>query len=322
MTDFKPLRAIALAVLVAACSAPAVAMPSMSHAPDAASSDSHPSASPIASPSGAPATLEFDAAFGAAVDAAREIPLAGLSPTEPATPVCQGIGQPGQPASFCLASMPIAEPLVTLTAVSVGSRGSTGMMMAYAAMPDGIEGTPLPAPEIGEDARLSRTWSERGCAAVLAVGDGTLIISVQVRLEAGPATADCGLEAPTDYLEKVGHILLDGLAPFRAVGLPVDDLAARDVVVDLITDGNLEPDDREIVTLPPEFAHLSDSGDVIAIRDADDWTIVFFEVRGMVDNYSGWVFRSSGNLGAEEDPLQGGRATVERLDDHWFHVTT
>jgi hypothetical protein len=236
------------------------------------------------------------------------------------TPTCQAIGDPGS-QRFCIAEFSAADPVVTLWVTAAGSVGGTSLLMAYAAMPDEIEGTVLPAPDIGDDTRLARSWGNRGCSAVLAVRDGTLIVSVQVRLASGAAAADCDLEVPIDYLETVARGLLDGLSAYRAIGLPVDDPAARDRAASLIIDGTLRPGERDLVTLPAEFANLSDSGEVVAMRDGDDWTIVFFEVRGIVDNYSGWVFRSSGMLDAEEDPLGGGTVIVERLDDHWFHVT-
>jgi hypothetical protein len=189
-------------------------------------------------------------------------------------------------------------------------------------MPDGIVGTVLPGPDLGDEASSARSWGVQGCSAVLAVRDGTLIVSVQVRLASGAAAADCALPAPTDYLETVARSLLDNLGAFRAVGLPVDDAAARDRAARLITDGSLRPGERDLVTLPPEFANLSDGSEVVARRDVDGWTIVFFEVRGLVDHYSGWVFRSNGKLGADEDPLGGGSATVKRIDAHWFHVAS
>jgi hypothetical protein len=273
-------------------------------------------------PSATPAVdlSEFDSRFAAAIDAAAGVRLAGLAPPDTATPTCQAIGESGMPARYCTAAFPAADPVVTITAIAPGSMSATGLLMAAVAMPDGIEGTELPAPALGDAANLARSWSERGCKAVLAVRDGTLIVSVQVRLTSGPAASDCGLDAPNDYLEAVARTLLDHLGAYRALGFPVDDPAARNRVARLITDGTLKPRERDLVTLPPEFASLSDTGEVVASRDGDDWTIVFFEVRGMVDHYSGWVFRSNGELGADEDPLGGGSAIVKRIDDHWFHV--
>jgi hypothetical protein len=55
------------------------------------------------------------------------------------------------------------------------------------------------------------------------------------------------------------------------------------------------------------------------MREGRRWTIVFFELRGVVDNYSGWVYRSSGRLGPHEDPL-GGDGTVRRIGPKWFHI--
>ena len=116
--------------------------------------------------------------------------------------------------------------------------------------------------------------------------------------------------------------MLEGLGAYRGFGLPVDDPAGRDRAARLITDGTLRPGERDLVRLSQELANLSDTGEVVAMRDGADWTIVFFEVRGVVDNYSGWVYRSSGQLGVDEDPLGGGSATVERIDEHWFHVAS
>lgn len=196
-------------------------------------------------------------------------------------------------------------------------------MMVYAEMPDGIEGTILSAPKLGDEARLARTWGPIGCAAVLAARKGTLVVSARVLLKPGAAAADCGSPAPMEYLETVVTGLLDALAPsFASVGLPVDDPEARQRAVQLILSGKLVPGEREIVKLPPNLALLSDTGEVIATHDGADWTIVFFEFRGVVDRYSGWVYVSTGKLGPDEDPLGGGSAKVNRIDAHWFHVTT
>jgi hypothetical protein len=315
--------AVTLAVAAAGCGGGTQPL-APSNGTTAAAGPSGLAASPSAAALVAPSAdlSEFDGRFSAAVETAKDVPLAGLPPSGTVTPECQALGEPTSPSRFCIAQLPAADPIVTIMANATGSMGATGLMMAYAAMPDGIRGTVLPAPALGDEASSARSWGDQGCTAVLAVRDGTLIVSVQVRLANGAAAVDCGLDAPTDYLETVARTLLDNLGAFRAVGLPVDDPAARDRAARLITDGTLRPGERDLVTLPPEFASLSDSGEVIARRDADGWTIVFFEVRGLVDHYSGWVFRSTGKLGADEDPLGGGSATVERIDEHWFHVAS
>ena len=318
------IGAIALAVATAGCGGRTGQHLPPTSGTIAASDSSGLVASPRAASREVPSAslAEFDARFAAAVDTAKDVPLAGLPPSGTVSPTCQASGEPTPPSRFCIAQLPAEDPIVTIMANATGSMGATGLMMAYAAMPDGIRGTVLPAPVLGDEASSARSWGDLGCTAVLAVRDGTLIVSVQVRLAKGAAAVDCGLDAPTDYLETVARTLLDNLAGFRAVGLPVDDPVARDRAARLITDGTLRPGERDLVTLPPEFASLSDGGEVIARRDGEGWTLVFFEVRGLVDHYSGWVFRSSGNLGADEDPLGGGSATVERIDEHWFHVAS
>ena len=316
------IAGIALAAATAACAAG----PTGSEAPPA--SVFFP-ATPIAVPppsTGVPAAggatdlTSLDAAFETAIAASLTIPFPGLSTGEHATPTCQALGSSGPPGRMCIAMAPSTEPIVTFWVIAAGSVGGTAMLMAYAGGPDAIEGTRLPAPSLGDEATLARTWSQQGCRAVLAVRKGTLILSVQVRLEPGPASSDCGVDVPADWMTQVARTQLDQLAPFGAVGMPVDDPAARGRVVRLIEDGTLKPGERDLVTLPAEFAELSDTSEVVAFHTGDEWTVVFFEVRGLVDFYSGWVYRSSGTLGPHDDPLGGQLTELQRIDDHWFHV--
>ena len=142
-----------------------------------------------------------------------------------------------------------------------------------------------------------------GCRAVLTALDGTLVATVDLRL--APADVACDAEPPVDLLARSARILLDAGAPWRERGLPRDDAAGRERVVEKILAGELEPGERDMVDLPDDVADLSDTGEVIALRDGADWTIVFFEHRGVVDRYAGWVYRSSGRLGRHADPLGG-----------------
>jgi hypothetical protein len=314
----------ALALVLSACTAgpsPAATTPVLT--PTAPASD--PAASPaMTGPVLVTDTSDFAQHSAAAIAAAQVVPLAGMPPSTSVQPACQRIGDSGSepPTRMCMAAFPASQPMVTITVTSAGSAGTSGWMMVAAEMPDGIEGTALPKLKLGDEARLVRTWGAQGCSAVLAVRKGTLVVSVRVLLTPGSSTADCGTPAPTEYLETIARGLIEALAPFASVGLPVDDLAGRNRAVQLIVSGKLIPSDRDLVTLPADLAHLSDSAEVVAMRDGADWTIVFFEIRGVVDHYSGWVFTSTGKLGPDEDPLGGGSAVVKRIDAHWFHVVT
>jgi len=96
----------------------------------------------------------------------------------------------------------------------------------------------------------------------------------------------------------------------------------RKKVASQIVAGTLRPGERDIVTLPPDLVSASDTGQVVAVREPKGWTIVFFENRGVVDHYMGWVYRSSGKLDSGWDPLGGGPAKITRIDAHWFHVVS
>jgi hypothetical protein len=320
------LAAGAIALVLSACTAGSspvttlpILTPSAPSMSQAATSPAPPTPAMVAD------TSEFSQQAGAAIAAAQLVPLDGLAQSAPVRSDCWRISPEGaEPATrSCMAVFPASQPMVMITVTSANSRGVSNWMMVYAEMPDGIEGTVLSQPKLGDEARLSRTWGALGCGAVQATRTGTLVVSVRVLLAPGNATADCGMLPPTAYLDAVSRGLIDTLGPtFASVGLPVDDLAARDRAVQLIVSGKLVPGEGDNLTLPADFARLSDTGEVVAQHKGADWTIVFFEFRGVVDHYSGWVFTSTGMLGPDEDPLGGGSAIVKRINAHWFHVVT
>ena len=112
------MGALALAVATAGCGIGTglPLRPSTSTAAAPGPSAFAPSPSPTPSVMPAVDLAEFDSRFMAAVDAAVGVPLAGLPPTETASPMCQAIGEPASPARVCIAAFPAANPVVTITA--------------------------------------------------------------------------------------------------------------------------------------------------------------------------------------------------------------
>jgi hypothetical protein len=70
---------------------------------------------------------------------------------------------------------------------------------------------------------------------------------------------------------------------------PSPQAGGRERVVELVQAGLLGTPgvDQQSVRLPPEFAGLSDSGEIVITRWNDKLRIVFFTVRGLVDAWEG-----------------------------------
>ena len=68
----------------------------------------------------------------------------------------------------------------------------------------------------------------------------------------------------------------------------------REEVVSMVKGGKLKynvPDSPSLIQLPKPYDHLSKGGgEVIAVKTGDSFTILFFTYRGMLDNFSGFVY--------------------------------
>lgn len=117
----------------------------------------------------------------------------------------------------------------------------------------------------------------------------------------------------------IGGQLLVACSPTSS---PSEAALLREEVVSLVTSGELGPqgvvDDE--VELPENLAEASEGGSIAMTRnDEDGLTVVFFSRRGVVDDWTGYVYRSE--EGVTDDPLGGGGPIVVRdLGQGWFYV--
>ena len=99
-----------------------------------------------------------------------------------------------------------------------------------------------------------------------------------------------------------------------------------EAVVEMVKAGKFHPARGQVgfdyrADLPAEFADLSLGGSISIITNTETkaLTVIFDAVLpGGPDHYSGWVWRSSGELSS--DPRAGGEATIDRIDATWFWV--
>jgi hypothetical protein len=114
--------------------------------------------------------------------------------------------------------------------------------------------------------------------------------------------------------------------PFESIYLGINfssKLDRREEVVREVMSGAIKEDvagSRDLAQLPSEYGDLSaGNGQIVIFRDSGTVDVLFFTYRGILDNYSGFLYR--------EDPAKplptvtGGRPRrVVRYSDRWFWV--
>lgn len=109
--------------------------------------------------------------------------------------------------------------------------------------------------------------------------------------------------------------------PFTKVRLDCDfklNLTARNQIIDMIKTGKLMPEEKNktLITLPQRYKHLSKGGgEVMVEKHSEHQVYLFFTYRGILDNYSGFVYDPAENAQAE---LCHEYVEVERLGDCWY----
>lgn len=121
--------------------------------------------------------------------------------------------------------------------------------------------------------------------------------------------------------------LLAMLAPFTDLWLWVNfhrHQAEREAVVRQISGGELRPGTSphdKLVALPPGSG-LSQGGDQVIVERHDGRLyVLFFTYRGILDNYSGFLFVPPGGDPALFDARQGRTPQLIRYGEHWYFTS-
>ncbi len=127
--------------------------------------------------------------------------------------------------------------------------------------------------------------------------------------------------AITPFIINVTTLLIICFVPFTEIWLELEfRLKWNDYndVVKLVEEGQIEADKWGIALLPLEYRHTSRGGGEIIIDKRDGVTrIFFFTYRGILDNFSGYMYRSDDNPPQEFD-FGGDWSQVEKKRPHWF----
>ena len=97
---------------------------------------------------------------------------------------------------------------------------------------------------------------------------------------------------------------------------------SRNKVVELIKTDELKPKEtnENLIALPSKYKRLSKGGGEVMIDSFNDHNAyIFFTYRGIIDNYSGFVYDSDE---AAQEELSGEYFEVEKLCDSWYYCAS
>ncbi len=95
-------------------------------------------------------------------------------------------------------------------------------------------------------------------------------------------------------------------------------LDRRMEVISAVQSGSLTlKKDERLLNLPQQWRQLSEDGVIFMEKDSLRTTILFFTFRGVLDNFSGFMYRSDGAM-PERSTLGGEFHEIKQLKDKWY----
>jgi hypothetical protein len=77
----------------------------------------------------------------------------------------------------------------------------------------------------------------------------------------------------------------------------------------------------DLIAIPAEFPYLSNDGEILRLHRNDTTLIFFFDFRGILDSFAGFVY-SSDDTPPRQGDFGGRFRDVERLRPNWFWATS
>ena len=118
--------------------------------------------------------------------------------------------------------------------------------------------------------------------------------------------------------------------PFTAITIDLDfrtHLNARMAVVNGVLSGKYNSQVEstggrgDFIVLPSGLSHLSSGGEVVRFRRQQDVLILFFDFRGILDSFSGFVY-SADDVPPKVGDFGGEFFKIDRLQKNWFWVSS
>ena len=125
---------------------------------------------------------------------------------------------------------------------------------------------------------------------------------------------------------QVVTILLLLFFPFTRIILDLDfklHKTEREKVIQMVENGTLKPNvshDSTLIHLPKEYQHLSKGGgEIIVERNANSYSVLFFTYRGILDNFSGFVYVPNDQRPYKND-FDGDFKEIKKFYKNWYWV--
>ncbi|MFS8604560.1 hypothetical protein LRO89_18295 [Priestia megaterium] len=123
-------------------------------------------------------------------------------------------------------------------------------------------------------------------------------------------------------------IILWFFFPFTQVNLDLNfkiHQNKREEVAARIKNGVIKPnvpDSPSLIQLPKEYTQLSKGGgDIVVENKGKATSILFFTYRGMLDNFSGFVYDPNDHKPSKSD-FDGDFKQIEKLHKNWYYVSS
>ncbi|WP_138416636.1 hypothetical protein [Aquibacillus sediminis] len=121
--------------------------------------------------------------------------------------------------------------------------------------------------------------------------------------------------------------LLVFLIPFHQLAIQTDfywNKQKRLEVIEQIDNQTLEPNvshNDTLIELPTKYRSLSSGGDVVLEKQSDRLSVLFFTSRGVLDNFSGFVYSENGEEPDRRD-FGGDFKEIVPMGEKWFFVSS
>ncbi|XCN73337.1 MAG: hypothetical protein Q3M24_00860 [Candidatus Electrothrix aestuarii] len=119
-------------------------------------------------------------------------------------------------------------------------------------------------------------------------------------------------------------LLIIMTVPFSSIMLDLDfkrHLKEREKVVSRVISGELKPNvahNTSLILLPDDQKYLSKGGGEIMVeKHSGETSVFFFMFRGVLDNFSGFMYRSD-DSNPQRDDFDGDFFEIKRINENWY----
>lgn len=152
----------------------------------------------------------------------------------------------------------------------------------------------------------------------------TFIWAIIYFIKNGKSIGKCAI---IPFLIHVITLIIVCLVPFTTILINLDfsfNYADRQKIISLVESDNLKIDSSKgnsLVELPSKYKHLSSGGEIIVERNSSSTSILFYTYRGVLENFSGFIYSSDSGF-LQEEKFNSDYKQIIKFREHWFWVSS